>query len=159
MIVTVDALFSSSNKLGGKIIAHGTAHLAPDIKEPVSHTALLVNNRWVHESTGKTGVQVISYEVWCKLHKEVSRVKLNDMDYQALANIFRRIKDKKYDYAGIAFFSLAILPTFLGFKLPKVNRWESRDKYFCCEVLGKLTGRYYGMSAPIQILEELRNSI
>ena len=157
MIVTIDALFSSSNKIGGKIIAYGTAHLAPNVKEKVSHTALLVNKRWVHESTGKTGVQVVSYDKWCKTHKEVDRVSLGLKEYQDIADVFRHIKGKKYDYMGILYFVFAIIPTFFGVELPDINEWQSFDKYFCSEVLGEFTGYYYGMSAPIQILDQLRN--
>lgn len=157
MIVTVHALFSNADKIGAKVIASGTAHLAPTIKEKVSHVALLVNGRWVHESTGKTGVSVISYDLWSKIHKEVARVPLKTREYQEIADKFREIKGKKYDYLGILFFGLSIVPTFLGVKLPKKNRWESPNRYFCCEALGYLTGHYYGMSAPVQILDRLQN--
>jgi hypothetical protein len=155
MIVTLDALFSSSNKIGGKIISYGTAHLAPSVKEKVSHAALLVNGRWVHESTGKSGVAVISYEKWSGIHKETARIPLSNRPYQELADIYRSMSGKKYDYLGILFFAIAILPTFLGFKLYSKNLLESRNKYFCSEALGKLIGRYYSMHSPVQIQEEL----
>lgn len=154
MQVTVHAIFSHNDKIGSKVICHGTHHLAKN--EPLcSHTALLVNERWVHESTGHSGVRIISIDLWKTLNKEVARVPLKDMLYQDLANHFRSIKDKKYDYMGILFFCFAIIPTFIGFKLPKKNLLESPDKYFCCEVLGYLTGQYYGMSAPIQVMKLL----
>lgn len=155
MIVTVDALFSKSNKIGARIISAGTAHLASNIKPSPSHTALLVNGRWVHESTGKAGVSVISYDKWQTLHKETARISLSSREYQEIADEYRKMLGKKYDYLGISFFGLAIIPTFFGFKLPKINKWESPNRYFCCEVLGKLTGHYYGMSAPVQILAKL----
>jgi hypothetical protein len=158
MKVSVEVLFSSNSKLGSRIIACGTAHLAPTVKEKVSHTALLINSRWVHESTGHTGVRIVSYDKWRSTQTEKARIKLADQEYQQLADHFRTIQGKKYDYAGIIFFCIAILPTFIGFKLPKKNLLESKRRYFCCEVLGKLTGHYYGMSAPIQILERLRAS-
>lgn len=163
MIVTVDALFSSSPKIGARIISGGTTHLAPNIKEAPSHVALLVNGRWVHESTGKAGVAVISYDLWSKLHKEVARVPLPDREYQEIADQYRKIKGKKYDYLGITFFAIALIPSFFAyhifgaknFMLPKVNRFQNPNKYFCCEALGSLLGKCYSMRAPVQVLSEL----
>lgn len=157
MIVTVHALFSSSPLIGAQIISKGSAHLVPEIKPTPSHVAMLINNRWVHESTGKNGVAVLSYDLWKTIHKEVGRVQLESRQYQEIADKYRDIKSKKYDYLGVLFLGLSIIPTFLGFKLPKRNLWESKDKYFCCEVLGYLTNMDYDMSTPVQIFQMLKN--
>lgn len=153
MIVTVHALFSYNDLIGSRIISLGSKHLAPTMPK-TSHVAVLINGRWVHEATG-AGVNVISYDKWKTIHTEVGRVQLKDREYQEIADQFRHIKDKKYDYPGVFFLGLCIIPTFIGFKLPKTNLLESKDKYFCCEVLGYLTGQYYGMSCPVQILDKL----
>jgi hypothetical protein len=141
--------------IGSKIIAKGTKHLAPDVPE-CSHVALLVQNRWVHESTMKSGVRVLSYDKWLSVNTEAARVQLDSQEYQNIANGYRIIAGKKYDWKGILFFTLAIIPTFLGFKLPKKNLWEDPKKYFCCEVLGYLTLHGYSMMAPCQILRSLK---
>lgn len=154
MIVTIDALFSKKDKIGSHIISRGTKHLA-DVPE-CSHVAMLVNGRWVHESTMKTGVTIVSYDLWKKINIEVERVFLFETDYQLIANCYRRIKGKKYDWLGITFFALAIIPTFFGLKLPKKNLFEDKNKYFCSEVFGYLTGMYYSMMAPCQILRSMR---
>lgn len=155
MIVSVHALFSTSNKIGSHIIAKGSHHLAKDVPE-CSHIAVLVNRRWVHESTMKTGVQVISYDKWKMLHTEVDRVKIDDMEYQIVADCFRDMLKKKYDWPGIVFFVLVIPFTLIGFKMPKRNLLENKNKYFCCEVLGSLKKAYYSMMAPCQILRSLK---
>ena len=156
MIVKIHALFSNNNMIGSKIISHGSKHLVKN--QPLtSHVAILVNDRWVHESTGHTGVRVISYDKWVQLHNEVDRVELGEIEYQVIADKYREIKEKKYDYLGVIYLALCIIPTFLGISLPTSNKWESKEKYFCCEVLGYLTGQYYGMSSPVQILEKLKN--
>ncbi len=154
MIITVHALFSYNNKIGSKIISKGTRHLEPNMHE-TSHVSVLINDRWVHEATG-SGVNILSYDLWKTRHTEVARVKLENKEYQVIADKFRAIKDKKYDYPGVFFLGLCIIPTLIGLPLFKKNLWESSDKYFCCEVLGFLTGKYYGMSAPIQILHSLK---
>lgn len=154
MIVSVDALFSSNHKIGSKIISMGTKHLAKE-ENPCSHIALLVNGRWVHESTMDSGVRVLSLDVWSKINNEVTRRPLTSREYQEIANLYRDIKGRKYDWLGIAFFTLAVIPTFFGFKLCKTNLLQDNDKFFCCEVLGYLTNKCYSMMAPIQIAKEL----
>lgn len=155
MMVSVHALFSTSSKVGARIIAEGTAHLAPQCPK-VSHTALLVQERWVHEATG-TGVHVSSYDNWSKLHTEKARVSMAPREYQEIADNFRAIQGKKYDYMGVFYLSWRIFLNFFGATIPAKNAWESRNKYFCCEVIAKLTGKYYGMKSPVQILQELRS--
>lgn len=155
MIVTVHAIFSKNELIGSKIIAKGTKHLANE--RECSHVAVLINNRWVHESTLKTGVRVISYPEWSKINKEVERVELEPREYSDIANECRALLKKKYDKLGLIFMALCMPFTFIGFRLPKRNLLESKNKYFCCEFLGKLTGRYYSMMAPIQILADLKS--
>lgn len=156
MIVSIHALFSHNNLIGSKIISKGSRHLDRRIKTAPSHTALLVNNRWVHESTGHSGVRVISYDVWKQINTEIDRIQLKSREYQEIANLYRAIQDKKYDYPGVIFLGMCVAGTFIHIKLPEKNLCESENKYFCCEVLGKLTGHYYGMSAPVQILGKLK---
>ena len=158
MIVSVHALFSKNDLIGSKLISWGTKHLASKLTDVPSHTALLVNDRWVHESTGHSGVRVISYDKWLSINKEVDKVSLESREYQEIADEYRKIKDKAYDYLGIFYFGIVIIPTFFGVKLPEKNKWESPNRFFCSEVLGKLTGHYYGMSSPAQILEKMNGT-
>jgi hypothetical protein len=155
----VHALFSLSSKIGAQVISLGSTHLEPQIKPTPSHTALLVNERWVHESTGKTGVQVLSYDKWQQEHTEVGRVFLQEIEYQKIADKYREINGKPYDYPGVFYLAYRIGLTFLGIKLPLINKYESPSKYFCCEALGFLTGHYYGMSAPVQCMAKLQKEL
>lgn len=154
MIVTVHALFSYSDLIGAKIIAQGSAHLEPHMPK-TSHVAVLVNERWVHEATG-AGVHISSYEKWSQVHKEVARVQLASQEYQEIADQFRSIQGKDYDYPGMLFLGACVIPTFVGLPLPKKNLLQSKNKYFCCEVLGYLTGQDYSMCCPVQILGKLK---
>lgn len=156
MIVTVDVISSKNKKIGSHIIARGTKHLAP-FEKTCSHVALLINGRWVHESTGKTGVRVLSLNKWLEHNTLIDKVRIGIEDYTRIKNIFNCIKNRKYDFMGLLYFSLAIIPTFIGFKLPKKNRFESKNKYFCCEAVGYMTGQYYGMSAPVQVIKLIKD--
>lgn len=155
MIVSVDVLFSTNEMIGSKLIRLGTKHLTKGIKDTPSHVALLINERWVHEATG-SGVHIMSYPEWLKHQREVAKISLPSREYQEIADQFRKIKGKKYDYPGVIYLGLCIIPTFLGLPLLQKNKLESKDKFFCCEVVGYLTGSYYGMSSPTQILEALQ---
>lgn len=152
MVVSVHALFSKNDLIGSRLISCGTKHLSPSINNTPSHTALLVNNRWVHESTGHSGVRVISYDKWKEINKEVDRVYLFDKEYQEIADEYRKIKDKDYDYLGVVFLGICIFLSLFRFKIPNKNPLENSNKYYCCEVLGYLTNEDYDMMAPNQIL-------
>lgn len=155
MKVSTHALFSHNHMIGSKIISKGSKHLDKTLPE-ISHVSLLVNERWVHEATG-AGVKIYSYDKWSTVHTEVARVQLETREYQDIANQYRKIIDSNYDYAGVFFLGLCIIPTFIGLPLPKYNLWESKNKYFCCEVLGYMTNQYYGMCPPNMILHNMRN--
>jgi hypothetical protein len=154
MIVSVSALFSCSPKLGAKIISKSTAHLAPGLPL-VSHTALLIQDRWVHEATG-SGVSVCSYDKWSLKHAEVARVSLAPKEYGEIADKFRVIRGKKYDYLGLFYLGFWVFLSFFGATIPVKNLLESRKKYFCCEAVAYLTGCNYSMCTPNQILSRLR---
>lgn len=156
MIVTVEVLFSSNNLIGSKIIAKGTKHLASKLPD-VSHVAILINGRWIHESTGSAGVRVISYDAWKKINTEKAKFKLEDQEYQIIADQYRKIKNKKYDYLGVLYLGIMLIPTFFGKKLPNKNLLQSTNRYFCCEVLGYLTNKCYSMHPPVRILSEFIN--
>jgi len=156
MVVKVHALFSHNNMIGSKVISNGSKHLEPNLPK-ISHVAILINERWVHESTGHTGVHVVSYDLWKQHHTEVYRIELKSREYQEIANKYREIKTKKYDYLGVLWLALCIIPTFFKFQMPSHNQWQDKNKYFCCEVLGYMTGQDYSMCCPNQILGKLKN--
>jgi len=158
MEVKVHYLFSNNNKIGSKIISWGTKHLT-DREDVPSHVAILVNNRWVHESTLESGVRVISYKKWLEINKEVAKVpcKQEKRNYSEIKTIFREIKDKDYDYLGVCYLGLALGANKLAdIEIPKDNKWEDKNKYFCCEAVEKLTGvESTSMDSPVQVLDRL----
>ena len=64
-------VFSRSPKIGSKLIAWGTKFLVPEIKETPSHGAVLIDNRWVIESTLDSGFRVIHYSKWLEINEEL----------------------------------------------------------------------------------------
>lgn len=156
MIVDIDILFSKKCKIGSMIIAKGTKHLAPNVSE-CSHVALLVNNRFVLESTLDKGVHVSSYNKWLSENIQVDKIYYGQIDYKEIAYLYRFINEKKYDWLGLIYLALNIIPTFFNLPMSSENKWECPNKYFCTEAVGYLTNEYYGMTTPNQILNQMRS--
>lgn len=158
MVVTIDYLFSKNYKIGSKLISWGTKHLT-NIEDVPSHVAILVNNRWVHESTLDSGVRVISYSEWLNINIEVKKITGKPTEYRVIKNIFKDIKNKKYDWLGVTYLGLCLIPNkAFNVKLPAVNKWQDNDKYFCTEAVEKLIGLSdCSMKSPVQLLNELLN--
>lgn len=162
MQVTVHYLFSKNKKIGSKIIRWGTRHLEPQLYkkcEIPSHVAILVNEKWVFESTLETGVRRISYKEWLEHNTEVAKYKCQTpRTITDVLNYFRAIKGKKYDYKGVIYFGIRVgLNKFFGMKIPKKNKWASDNKYFCCEVMGEMLGLDYEMTSPVQVMVQTKN--
>lgn len=159
MKVKVHYLFSKNHKIGSKFICWGTKHLVK--QEECSHIAILVNNRWVFESTLETGVRIVSYSKWKEINIEIDKIPCiqTHREYSEVKKIFKDIQNKKYDWPGILYLGFYIfLNKYFKINIPKINKWQNNDKYFCCEAVEKLTGiNSTEMRVPIQILEEFKN--
>lgn len=155
--VKIHYLFSKNNKIGSRAISFCTRKLTDVPHDQVpSHVAILVNNRWVYESTFDSGIRVISYEKWLQINQEVYKVKSpKEFEYKEIKNKFKEVKAKKYDWLGAIYFGLHIIKNSI-FKtpIPEKNKWASKDRYFCSEVLGHLLDEDFSMESPVQIMED-----
>ena len=164
MKVTIDYLFSKNNKIGSRLIRWGTAHLAPEIdySNVPSHVAILINNRWVFESTLSSGVRVIVYSKWLEINEEVSKIPYQhkEVEYKHIKKIFKDINQKKYDWAGVSYLGLQLGKNkFLNLEISRINKWENKDRYFCSEAVATLIGmENHSMKAPVQMLDYLRKT-
>lgn len=159
--VSVDIVFSKNDKIGSKFISWGTSHLNKDLSfqnfNP-SHVAILVDKRWIHESTLESGVRIIPYKKWLQINHQLKIIHYSNVEYSVIKNSFKRLKNKKYDWLGVIYLSIwigikMILPTI---KIPSVNKMECSKKYFCCEVIGELIKQNLDMKAPIEVLSLLQ---
>lgn len=159
--VTVHYLFSKNKKIGSRAIAWGTKHRNETKRETPSHIALLINNKWVFESTLETGIRIIGYNEWKTINTEVAKICDNNThDYSEIKEMFKELKNKKYDWCGVLFLTLCLIPNKLfGTKMPKDNKFAQDHKYFCCEVIGKLLDVDYDMKCPIDIMNDLKGRI
>ena len=153
-------LFSKNKKIGSTIIRKATKHLEPDISEEEipSHVAILINNRWVFESTLESGVRRISYEKWLEINTEIDKIECQtERTLEGVLGLFRGILDQDYDYLGVCYFGYRLaLSILFDTEIPKINKWNQDNSYFCSEVVGKLLELDYQMIAPVQIMVEAR---
>lgn len=157
--VKVEYIFSRNEKIGSKVIRWGTQHLTsiPPHLVP-SHVAILVNERWVLESTLNKGVQVDTYERWKARNVQVGRFEsARRWEFSELKERFKPLKDKCYDWPGVLYFAWRVgLNLLLGLEIGSSNPWESEDRFFCSEVVGSMLGIDYSMISPVQIMYECK---
>ena len=159
--VTVHYLFSRSEKIGSKVIASTTKKLCPEIEKTPSHVAILINEKWVFESTLESGVNRMSYKKWKEKNEEVAKIKCTqDRTLEEVIGYFREIKDKKYDYMAIIYFSWrVILLHLLNLQIPAKNKLNNPNRFFCTEVVGKMTNIDCQMTAPVKLLNDINLAI
>lgn len=149
-------IFSINRKIGSKLISTFTASLSTHVLKP-SHICILIDNKWIFESTLETGVRIIRYRDWLKINTELKRIKcVQNWTMQNFKNILRQIKGKKYDYLGVCYLGYRILLNkLLKLRIPDKNLFNHEDSYFCCEAVGRMTNIDYTMTTPVQILTKL----
>jgi hypothetical protein len=160
MKIKLEYLFSYRNLIGSKLISWASNKETP-LKNCPSHVALLVNEKWVFESTMSHNVSVISYKKWKE--KNIESYKLlcsQDRTFEEIKNVLKPIKGKKYDVKGILYFALMFLRLIILKKpLPLINKWQDPNKYFCCEAVGTITGSNYSMFTPAKVYLSLKQQL
>lgn len=157
MKISVDFLFSHNHKIGSKLISWGTKELNTNQSPTPSHVALLVNNKWVFESTLTSGVRIISYKKWNEINTLIAQIPYTvPVSYADIKVQFKELKDKDYDYLGIIYFAYRILlHKMFHIPIPISNLLNSKNRYFCTEVIGRLTQTKCEMVSPTQLLKLL----
>jgi len=150
-------LFSYSKKIGSTAIRKFQLPLTKykNIKEVPSHTSVRVGSV-VYESTFE-GVRATTFESWITRNIIIQALPIGNADKIHMDRI-TCLFGRKYDYAGLFYFAWRIiLLKLFKMPLPKKNKWHKMNKYFCTEILSVFTEKDYQMSAPVQIMEELRD--
>jgi len=159
--IKVHYLFSRNEKIGSFIIRKSTAVFEPTVNETPSHVALLLDDKWVIESTLETGFRIIGYKKWLELNEELYKIPCEqEWTMVGIKEHYKPLKGKKYDYPGVLYFSWRVI-LYLLFRIskPKKNRFNHDNKYFCCEVISRMTGISYEMTAPVELLVRIKSAI
>jgi len=163
--VKVQYLFSNNPELiGSKAIVWGTRHMYSELElsQIPSHVAILIDEKWVFESTLRTGVRVEGYKKWKTHNNEVAKIDCTKEEryYEDIKELFKELKGQKYDWYGVIYLGLQLIKQkIIGGDLPSENKWQSNNKYFCCEVMAKMTGLDYQMTSPVKVMMDLKASL
>jgi hypothetical protein len=159
MKVKIDILFSRNCKIGSRLISWASSKTAPLYPTP-SHVAILVNSKWVFQSTLEKNVHIISYKEWLTINEQLYQIDIQeDHEFSQIKALFRSLEGKKYDWGGIAYYSIRwALNQGFGLRMPKTNIFQSKDKYFCCEVAGMLLKQDFSMDNPADVYFKLINN-
>lgn len=152
----VEYLFSNSNKLGSKLIAWSANFEKLGLDDNPSHVAVLLNDNLVIESTFFSGVRIIPYTKWLDINNEVARIPCANL-YRPSMDVFKELTSlwgKSYDWLGIIYFAYRYLKLALfKEKLPKVNKFQKPNSYFCTEFVAILSGCDCSMMSPAKLLQ------
>lgn len=157
----VDYLFSRNEKIGSKLIAWGSS-LFPDHTTMLngnipSHVAVLLNDTFVIEAVASQGVRIIPYTEWLKHNELLFEIPCRAKNtMETVQELLFEMYGKKYDWLGILFFTHAMIENYLfGTILPKTNKWEREDYFFCTEFAARLKGYNYSMTTPAKMCNDL----
>lgn len=158
MNVKLYYLFSNNKKIGSKLISWGTSFLVPKMSSVPSHIALLINDKYVFESTMAQGVRVVFYKDWLSINNEVAKIQCKkDRTFEEIKSILKPLKNKSYDYLGVVYFGWRVFLNMLfKLKMPKINKLQSDKKYFCSEAVSTITGIDSQMLSPVELMLELK---
>jgi hypothetical protein len=129
-------IFTTSNKIGSRLIRWG-------LNSDVSHFAIAETNvydAFVLDSTLEENVSVKKLNDFQRSHQIVYAFESNTLDFKTSQSLFTKVyselKNKKYDYKGIAWLGLTVLfcKKLFGRPLPKSNQWADTDDFFCSEI-------------------------
>lgn len=159
MEVKLDYIFSRNRKIGSRTISWGTGFLHPELEIVPSHVAVLINDTWVVESTLENGVRIVPYKSWKRINEEVERIPCWAVkrELDEVLGIVEELWGLSYDWAGVSYFSWRIILYILFKKeMPKENPFDHTDKFFCCEVVGRLTGENFEITSPATLMIKLQ---
>lgn len=147
-------LFSRNKKIGSKIISWAAKFENTGLEQLPSHVAILMNDSWVIESTFASGVRVVPYFKWKQINEELYKIPCVQ-DYRSSEEVMQLALDlwgKKYDWLGILYFSVCYIKLIVKkIPLPTINKWQSKDRYFCTEYAATLSGEDFSMKSPARI--------
>lgn len=155
-------LFSRNKKLGSRLIAWASGLLIKDLEKVPSHVAILmefegVKESFVAESVLESGVRLIPLSVWLERNELCYKIPCKQIrTIDEIFGILNSIWGKKYDWMGIAFFTLSFLKYLLFKKaFPEKNEWQNEEKFFCSEAAGKLSNyEKTGMATPAKMCSD-----
>jgi hypothetical protein len=153
-------LFSRNTSIGSYLIRLGSLWIDPcdfQFNDIPSHAAVLIDDTYVIESVMLGGVRIIPYNKWLEHNTEVMSIPAPSFSEHPRDLMFE-MWGKKYDKLGIMYFAVSILKNKLfGIPMPKQNKCEQEDCYFCTEFASRIyDGNTGSMRTPVQLMRLIK---
>ncbi len=154
-------VFSNNDLIGSKIISWGSAKNMP-IDEVPSHFSYCFKETYVLESRLASGVRADEFEHFKSKNKiiavfdvTVEVEQIHNKWYLYYKSLYRRVLNKKYDKKGLFYLAWRqFLWKFFNKPIPKVNKKDDPNKYFCTEVFSDLFGENVSMHSPYRLMRQ-----
>jgi len=161
--MSVWIVFSRNDKAGSRLISWGSAKKT-DIKKVPSHFSYCFKETYVLESRMTTGVRADEWENFKSKNDiiaifDVSEiVKLNyGKWYKYYKHLYKPIMGKAYDKAALIYLGWKVfLWKVFNRPIPKTNRKNNPNKYFCVEVFQELFGEDLSAVTPYVLMAKCR---
>lgn len=148
-------VFSSSKKIGSKVIRYGSVKMGESYEDVPSHFSYVFFDMFVLESRLESGVDVNVYSEFMKANKihaiydlGVSKAGPMFMDF------FKKTNKKPYDWGAVLFLAWEQVKwKFFGKKKAKKNKWNNKDKYYCNELFSLIEEGDYSMVTPYELMK------
>ena len=159
--MSIKFIYSNNNKIGSRIISGATRMPGDKLSDVPSHFSVLVWDWIVIESTLTKGFYIKPYVTFEKQNKILKVIKPINASFSK--DLARKIKDiankrmgSKYDFRGAIYIGFRqLLNTCFGFRMPKENKWDRKNRYFCNEVFGLLFNEDMSMDHPNSLMRKM----
>jgi len=160
MDVQISYLFSRRPKFFSRLIALGSRYSIDELRQSSkipSHTAYLINDRYVVESVFEGGYRVLPYGKWKEINELIAVVPAGTRTMTHLKEKTRKFEGRSYDMWGALYLAVCVgLKIVFRMPIPRHNRLHKPHQYFCCELVGEIEGEDYAMKSPAKIMLQIQ---
>lgn len=153
--------FVNNKKIGSRVISWFTKNKGQKISDVPSHVALEFDGGLVVEAVLFSGVRINYLPNFLKDRKvnSVFEYCLKESDEALMSRVLKKYYGQGYDVAGVLWFAWVILKNkLLGRKIPKINRWHSRKRAFCNEIVSVVVNETTSHVDPNSMMFSMRSS-
>lgn len=152
--------FSRNEKIGSKVIRWGTAEKGEHPDEVPSHYFMIFFRKIVLESRLESGVRITYWGAFLKkntiikLFVPAGEAEKREKRGRMFSRILENTYGKAYDFMAVLYYSYRILlKKWFGKKMPKKNKWNHEDKFFCDEIYSEVSGEDMSMKSPNDLMK------
>lgn len=155
----VSFLYTNNSKCGSRLISWATRDHGQRTEDTPSHFSILLFDWIVIESTLARGVEPKLYSKFKEQNKLIAKF-VPTADKRDAAKIAKKVADDNnnagYDFLGALYLGWhSLMRFYFDRKIPKVNKFENADLFFCNEIYKDLYGGDVSMKHPNWLMKDM----